>query len=32
MTHLDEFLNKLFGEKWFAWKTRNAKKRAEREM
>lgn len=32
MTHLDEFLNKLFREKWFAWKIRNAKKRAEREM
>jgi hypothetical protein len=32
MTHLDEFLNKLFGEKWFAWKIRNAKKRAERKM
>lgn len=30
MTHLDEFLNKFLGEKWFAWKTRNAKKRAER--
>lgn len=30
MTHLDEFLNKLFGEKWFAWKIRNAEKRAER--
>jgi hypothetical protein len=32
MTHLDEFLNKLFGEKWFAWKIRNAKKRAERSI
>lgn len=32
MTHIDEFLNKFLGEKWFAWKTRNAKKRAERDI
>jgi hypothetical protein len=32
ITHLDDFLNKFLGVKWFAWKTKNAKKRAERSI
>jgi hypothetical protein len=30
MTHIDELFNLAFGQKWFEWKAKNAKKRAER--
>jgi Cupin-like domain len=29
MTHIDEFCNKVFGQKWFQWKTKETEKRAE---